>query len=422
MDRRQDPRTIVTPYAFSVHPDLLGRPLATPWQRLGAIAIDGLVILGLTLIGGLTLAVASTLLLFWLAIRKPGRDVLGKLFRITVGCLGALILGVTILVVVVMQMAEQVENDPEMQARIQEALESRGVTVDLQEGATGDSVDLRRILSLVPNSMDLRSAETPEEARALMLEMGETARAAGMPLQDIREVLESLSPSAPSWDQDPQEMVNQVMASLRTTLPGEEARAGDEPGAAGAGQEPAGSDAAITDSLALDSIRALNTLVQELDEGRRDVETQLRRTRAQMAALEEGQEGGLLSRLFDLIDELGLGFGWGALYMTVVHAWWRGTSVGKKLLRIRVVMIDKRPLNWWLSFERAGGYAAGLATGLLGFAQVFWDPNRQAIHDKVSETIVIQDGKPPVPGPWMEQGKAQWERNRDRAGPRGVQN
>ena len=73
MDRRHDPRTIVTPYAFSVHPDLLGRPLATPWQRLGAIAIDGVVIFGLTRIGGLTLALASTLLLFWLAFRKPGR-------------------------------------------------------------------------------------------------------------------------------------------------------------------------------------------------------------------------------------------------------------------------------------------------------------------------------------------------------------
>ena len=69
-------------------------------------------------------------------------------------------------------------------------------------------------------------------------------------------------------------------------------------------------------------------------------------------------------------------------------------------------MIDKRPLNWWLSFERAGGYAAGFATGLLGFAQIFWDPNRQAIHDKVSETIVIQDGKEPVPGPWIGEGKA----------------
>ena len=32
-----------------------------------------------------------------------------------------------------------------------------------------------------------------------------------------------------------------------------------------------------------------------------------------------------------LIDDLGIGFGWAALYLTVTHAWWKGTSVGKKV-------------------------------------------------------------------------------------------
>jgi hypothetical protein len=178
------------------------------------------------------------------------------------------------------------------------------------------------------------------------------------------------------------------------------------------GQEDASASPTITDSLALDSIAALNQLLLTLDEERQDVEAQLRRTET---SLDEATSGGLLNRLWGLLDDLGLGFGWGALYMTIIHAWWKGTSVGKKIFRIRVVMIDKRPLNWWLSFERAGGYAAGVATGLLGFAQVFWDPNRQAIHDKVSETMVIQDGKQPVPGPWMAEGKVHWDRGRRRA-------
>jgi uncharacterized RDD family membrane protein YckC len=39
-----------------------------------------------------------------------------------------------------------------------------------------------------------------------------------------------------------------------------------------------------------------------------------------------------------------------------------------------------------------GGYAAGFATGLLGFAQVFWDANRQGIHDRIVGTVVIMDG------------------------------
>lgn len=413
MDRRQDPRTIVTPYAFSVHPDLLGRPLATPWQRLGAIAVDGVVILGLTQIGGLTLAIASTLLLFWLAFRKPGRDAIGKLFRIAVGCLGALVLTVTVVIIVAIQLAERIEEDPATRAAIQDALQSAAVQ---SEGAAGDSLDLGRILELAPDAMELRRAETPEEAQALMVNMAEAGRSAGMPLQDIRDALEALAPSDPSWSQDPRDLVNEVMEGMRTELPREEAPSASHLAQAGA---------EINDSLALDSIRALNALVQELDEGRRDVEAQLRGTQARLREVEreaeEAEESGPLSWLFDLMDELGLGFGWGALYLTITHAWWKGTSVGKKIFRIRVVMIDKRPLNWWLSFERAGGYAAGLATGLLGFAQIFWDPNRQAIHDKVSETIVIQEGKPPIPGPWMSQGQAQWEGSRAGVGGEGVQ-
>ena len=98
MDRRFDPRSIVTPYAFAVHPDLLGMPLATPWQRLGAILVDLIVIGVISLSGVVPLAVGSTALLFWLAFRKPGRDVFGKVFRIAVGCLGFLVLTVTLLV------------------------------------------------------------------------------------------------------------------------------------------------------------------------------------------------------------------------------------------------------------------------------------------------------------------------------------
>jgi hypothetical protein len=45
--------------------------------------------------------------------------------------------------------------------------------------------------------------------------------------------------------------------------------------------------------------------------------------------------------------------------------------------------------------KRYGGYAAGLATGGLGFMQVLWDPNRQALHDKAAHTAVIDLRAPP---------------------------
>lgn len=50
------------------------------------------------------------------------------------------------------------------------------------------------------------------------------------------------------------------------------------------------------------------------------------------------------------------------------------------------------PITWWIAFERAGGYAAGFATRLLGFAQVYWDANRQGIHDRIVGTVVVIEG------------------------------
>lgn len=102
------------------------------------------------------------------------------------------------------------------------------------------------------------------------------------------------------------------------------------------------------------------------------------------------EEPSLIAWLKTELDNLGLGFGWAALYFSVFTAWWRGQTPGKKLLGIKVLRLDGSDLNLWDSFGRYGGYGAGFATGLLGFAQVGWDPNRQAIQDKIAETLVIR--------------------------------
>ncbi len=90
-----------------------------------------------------------------------------------------------------------------------------------------------------------------------------------------------------------------------------------------------------------------------------------------------------------IINDLGLGFGWATFYFTAFIALGQGQTLGKKLLGIKVLQLDGTPLSLWDSFGRYGGYGAGLATGLLGFIQIYWDPNRQAIHDKISATVVI---------------------------------
>ena len=59
------------------------------------------------------------------------------------------------------------------------------------------------------------------------------------------------------------------------------------------------------------------------------------------------------------------------------------------MLKLQVVRLNNKSIGLWYSFERFGGYAAGFATGLLGFFQIYWDANRQGIHDKIAAKAVL---------------------------------
>ena len=107
------------------------------------------------------------------------------------------------------------------------------------------------------------------------------------------------------------------------------------------------------------------------------------------------------TRLFDKLKvadhTLGLGVGWAMLYFTLLPYYWNGQTVGKRLLRLRVVELTGKPMTLLHCLGRYGGYAAGMATGMFGFAQVFWDVNRQAIQDKIAHTVVLDLGQASVP-------------------------
>jgi uncharacterized RDD family membrane protein YckC len=81
------------------------------------------------------------------------------------------------------------------------------------------------------------------------------------------------------------------------------------------------------------------------------------------------------------------------LYFTLFTALLRGQTPAKKLLGIRVVRLSGEPLTLWGAFGRYGGYGAGIATGLLGFLQIYWDSNRQCIQDKIGETVVVMNAE-----------------------------
>ena len=86
---------------------------------------------------------------------------------------------------------------------------------------------------------------------------------------------------------------------------------------------------------------------------------------------------------------MGVSLGWIGIYFIASVAYFKGQTLGKHFLKIRIVRLNNKPIGFFFAFERFGGYAAGIATGLIGFFQMFWDANRQAIHDKIAGTVVI---------------------------------
>jgi uncharacterized RDD family membrane protein YckC len=71
-----------------------------------------------------------------------------------------------------------------------------------------------------------------------------------------------------------------------------------------------------------------------------------------------------------------------------------GRTLGKAWLHIRPVRVDATPIGWGRSFARIALYwVSGFLSylGLLDPLWCLWDANRQCLHDKVVDTIVIND-------------------------------
>jgi uncharacterized RDD family membrane protein YckC len=120
------------------------------------------------------------------------------------------------------------------------------------------------------------------------------------------------------------------------------------------------------------------------------------RLEAQIVALRKPQPFKWRQQFDRAIESVGISFGWGIVYFSLLPAWWNGQTLGKKLFKLRVVELTGRPLTVMRCLRRYGGYAAGMATGGLGFAQALWDVNRQGIQDRVAHTVVI-DLRVPTP-------------------------
>jgi uncharacterized RDD family membrane protein YckC len=347
-------RATITPDSFSVSPDLLGLPLARPWRRGSAMLIDLAGIALLARAGAVFLAIALALTL-WRASGQstPKRRVA---LRVT---------AIALPIVMLAWCGNPLDRDSSEER-------SRGNVAALD----GDWTQLAAIPDLITLESSRDSAEIARAAHNLATRLTSSGLDADV-RRDIREdLIEEID------NLDARAMLRSAFDTM-DALPTESALVADSAvlryaDAIGRGDtiEAESLRSGASEALAGHRIRRLEDREDELED--RIQELQEQRT-------------GFTGFIRGIADDLGIGFGWGALYFTAFLTLWRGQTPGKRLFGVRVIRLDGRPLGWWYSFERFGGYAASLSTGLLGFMQILWDANRQGLHDKAVETVVIRD-------------------------------
>jgi uncharacterized RDD family membrane protein YckC len=78
------------------------------------------------------------------------------------------------------------------------------------------------------------------------------------------------------------------------------------------------------------------------------------------------------------------------IYFVLTTYFTNGQSMGKKILGIKIISIYHHRIGLWHCIERSLGYVASTLELGIGFFQVFWNPNRMTLHDKIGETMVIK--------------------------------
>lgn len=388
---RSNSTYVITPDSFQISQGIIGLPLARPSRRLMAMLLDLIVVaLLVKTAGAVLLGLAAAWFAFRISRKVTGAAThpFGRMVRFSIRAFGAFIL----FLVATSVWSEGADG-------IRRMLNSDSMRMTVATGS-GDSIRVTpaQALGLVPQVTALQGAQTEEDAQRLAGELANGFRKAGMGEQEVRETMEGIAGgSEREWME---RAVENALAAPDSAADSAKPASADSLARAYAAYTAAGDTAAaraiqpqLASLLARDS---LDELRGELREARRE-NGQL------IGRVERAENRGIVRSITGFLDELGLGFGWMGLYFTAFLSLWRGQTPGKKVLGVRVVRLNGQPMTLWTSFERFGGYAAGLVTGLLGFAQVYWDRNRQMIHDKIVETVVVRERgarqAAPVPQP-----------------------
>lgn len=339
-----DTKDRITPVAFAPADAVMNLPLARPWRRALAMLCDLAIIALLTQLPDAGLGIF--LLVIWLVHKIKVIDYLSLLGRYRTWVVRLSSLLVVVLTLWMMY------PDSDSNSRH----ENLAQTDESQEVALADVIEAGSLLYQISHCDNVSCIES---FLAKAIDLGHR-NGTVISVKDIDDMIDDLV-------EDKGFSVEEI-AGLK-----QQARA----------------ELARLPALAPPSLET-DLVVDEIQQGAEKIQA------AETEITAESQQESLYSPLKWLIgfaEDLGLGFGFAAIYFSCFTAWFNGQTFGKMLLNTKVIQLNNSEITLWESFGRYGGYGAGLATGLLGFFQVYWDPNRQAIQDKISATVVIDLGQ-----------------------------
>ncbi len=364
---------VITPFAFKLDESLFGIAIASPWKRGVALATDLFFVAVLSSAGGEFLAIALAIMAFRLGSKQRAEQegkVKGRKRRAIMRFIGALIVFV-LLIETLPEIFDDIFNDSEpsySNQRDEDWAKEQGII-----SAEGKSIDVGQALKItgyvinVINDAEQKNCALLECWLQVFAQVPEQAVNLKLTAEEADEVFAGLS--------DATELAKQQQLALEEQLRAKFAVLNQ------------------ANILKLEQQAEADKKANLLAAVDKEIGKQQPNSNNEKQQNPSRPIYSIMQLIKGIIDDLGLGFGWAALYFSVFTARWNGQTPGKKLLGIRVLQLDGTPLSLWDSFGRYGGYGAGIATGLLGFLQIYWDPNRQAIHDKISATVVIDEKK-----------------------------
>ncbi|QYJ87990.1 RDD family protein [Shewanella mesophila] len=372
---------MVTPFAFNIAPSVLYTPLASPVKRGIAIAIDGLLISVLAEQAGwlFILLVGLTLL-----IERRSHQI-GKAFK------WALYFSMLIMTIWVTS-----DNLIEYKRGSNAQSDSINDTIGIREPSVSAS------LKILPDILALTMCETRSCAETKLVSLMAIVEGMSITAQEKRQMLLQVISELELSQEDISELSQLVVnrfpmaadseaASSSEVLDSQADKSSDNLSPQEVGAQSPSSPTSNLDRTQISGAEPLVAASNEVKE--QDNPVVLPANDQDGIEDNDKQPYSVLGWAKGLLNDLGLGFGWAAFYFTVFTAWFDGQTLGKKLLNIRVIQLDASKISLWDAFGRYGGYGAGFATGLLGFMQIYWDANRQAIQDKISATVVIDLSK-----------------------------